>query len=156
MRRIILMRHAKAEGHGAKPDFERTLEPRGITDAARVGEAMVVAGFVPDRILCSAARRTRDTLSAILPVLRGACTVELRPDLYDAGTRELRDAVRRADGQCVLLIGHNPSVHTLALAFAAGAAEAAPIASSYPTSTAAVFTRGFGLDTVQFETILAP
>lgn len=154
-RRLIIMRHAKAEGHGEKPDFERELVQRGWDDAAAVGEQMIEHRYAPDRILVSTSRRTRDTLSAVMPILAGNCTIELRDALYDADVADLRDAVRTVAGQTVLVIGHNPAVHQLALYFA-GSAAPAPLNSGFPTSTAAVFSFGFAIDTMRFERLISP
>jgi phosphohistidine phosphatase len=155
-RRIMIMRHAKAERGEGKADFDRMLEPRGFADADRVAHAFTEAGLRPDRVLCSASRRTRDTLAAVLPHLSADCTVELRGDLYEAETPELQDAVRLAAGSCILVIGHNPATHGVASAFAAGGPGAAVLARGFPTSTCAVFTMGFGLDTVRFERLFSP
>ncbi|MEM0907463.1 MAG: histidine phosphatase family protein [Pseudomonadota bacterium] len=154
MRHLIIMRHAKAEHGEGKPDFERTLETRGWHEADLVGAKLKRAGLMADAVLCSAARRTRDTFAAVLPHISGDCVVHFRERLYDAEVSDLREAMRRAEGQCVLLIGHNPSVHGLALAFAG--TESRHIGSSFPTSTAAVFSMGFAVDTVKFQELIKP
>ncbi|WP_108658476.1 SixA phosphatase family protein [Acuticoccus kandeliae] len=156
MRHLVIMRHAKAEHGYDKPDFERMLEPRGIADADSVGGKLAALDLVPDTVLCSASRRTRDTLAAVLPHIGRDCVVHLRRSLYDAEVADLRDAVRTARGQCILLIGHNPSVHGLALAFAGSNPEAAELQTGFPTSHAAVFSMGFAVDTVKFERVVTP
>ena len=154
MRHLIIMRHGKAERGEGKPDFDRALEPRGWDEAGSVAEQLVLDGLMPDMVLCSAARRTRDTLCAVLPHIGRDCVVNLRTSLYSAETAELKEAMRTAPGQCVILIGHNPFVHALALAFAGEDQRA--IGPSFPTSTAAVFSMGFALDTVRFEKLVHP
>lgn len=155
-RRFIVMRHAKAEGHGRKPDFDRELTISGIEDARSVAAQFTEFGIVPDHVLCSASRRTRDTLAAVLACIPGDCTIALRQSLYEAEPPQLRDSLRTAPGQCVLLVGHNPSVHTLAVSLAGGEAAQHGFASSFPTSTAAVFTVGFAIDTARFERLIVP
>lgn len=154
-RRLVIMRHAKAEGHD-KPDFERELIQRGWQDAASVGEKLVAQRIVPDRLLVSTSRRTRDTLAALLPMLSSDAVIELRDSLYEADVNDLRDAVRTAAGHTILLIGHNPSVHQLAFSFAGAEASAAGLGEGFPTSTAAVFSFGFAIDTIRFETLITP
>jgi len=154
MRHFIIMRHGKAEAGDGKPDYDRVMEPRGWQEADAVGARLAAAGLVADTVLCSGARRTRDTFAAVLPHIRTDCTVHLRERLYEADVVELREAMRRAEGQRVLLIGHNPSVHGLALAFAGP--DAAAVGTSFPTSTAAVFSVGFGLDTLRFQELVSP
>lgn len=156
-RRLIIMRHAKAEGHGEKPDFDRELIARGVQDASRVAAQLCAQRLMPDRVLVSTSRRTRDTLCAVLPVLAFDCVIELRDALYEADAPDLRDAVRTAGGHTILLIGHNPSVHQLAVAFAGPEAAAeAGILAGFPTSTAAVFSFGFAIDTIRFQEVLRP
>lgn len=154
MRNLIIMRHGKAERGENKPDFDRGLEARGREEAASVAEQLAAAGLAPDMVLCSAARRTRETLAAVLPSIPGDCVVQLRTSLYGAETADLKEAMRTAAGQKVLLIGHNPSVHALAIAFAGP--QAGEIGHGFPTSTAAVFSMGFALDTVKFERLVLP
>lgn len=156
MRTLVIMRHAKAERGEGKPDFERTLEPRGIGEAGVVGARLKELGLVPDQVLCSAARRTRDTLAALLPHMGADCTVELRRALYDAEVADLREAVRKAPGACVLLLGHNPSVHGLAQLLATGSPDASALDGGFPTSCAAVFSVGFALDSARFERLINP
>ncbi|MCF3933533.1 histidine phosphatase family protein [Acuticoccus sp. M5D2P5] len=156
MRHIVIMRHAKAERGEGKPDFERMLETRGVNDAELVGRQLAEAGLVPDVVLCSAARRTRDTFAAMLGHFGGDCLVHVRRNLYEAEIAELREAVRDTRGECVLLVGHNPSVHGLALEFAGADPAAAPLKGGFPTASAAVFTMGFGLDTAKFDRLVTP
>ncbi|MEM7695742.1 MAG: histidine phosphatase family protein [Pseudomonadota bacterium] len=154
MRHLIIMRHGKAERGEGKADFDRTIEPRGTRESFHVAEQMATAGLSPDTILCSAARRTRDTLAAVLPHVRGDCEIHLIERLYDADVADLREAMRKASGQTVLLIGHNPSVHGLSLMFAGG--DAGEVGDSFPTATAAAFSMGFAVDTVRFERLFVP
>jgi len=61
-RRLIVMRHAKAGELPGGPDFERALEgARGRSDSAAAGEWLLSRGYQPDAVICSAARRTRQT-----------------------------------------------------------------------------------------------
>lgn len=154
-RRLVIMRHAKTEGHGYKPDFERELIQRGWDDTAAVAEQMVAHRIAPDRVLVSTSRRTRDTLAGLLPILAGNCTIDLRDALYEADTPDLRDAVRTASGQTVMLIGHNPAVHQLALSLA-GDDGPPELENGFPTATVAVFSLGFAIDTVRFERLISP
>ena len=63
MMRLLLLRHAKSSWDvSGQPDFERTLAPRGRRAAQMIGEHLATHRLMPDRILCSSARRTRETL----------------------------------------------------------------------------------------------
>ncbi len=71
MSRLLLLRHAKSDwGEAGLQDFDRPLAPRGQRAAADMAKAISAAGMLPDRILCSPARRTRETLAALRPYLK--------------------------------------------------------------------------------------
>ena len=63
---LIIMRHAKAEPFGDKGDVERELTEKGLKQAKAVGKGVEALGLVPDRISCSSATRTRQTLDRML------------------------------------------------------------------------------------------
>lgn len=145
MDRLILMRHGKAEPHAASGgDFERALAPRGQNDAALMGRVLAEAGLSPDLALISSARRTRETWEAAAPAFPKARS-ETRRDLYHAETQDVLAAIRDAapDKGTVMVVGHNPGLHELALRMALGgpldAAKLAQLRGKFPTSTAAVF-----------------
>jgi len=143
MDRLILMRHGKAER--AAPggeDFDRPLALRGQTDAALVARELAAQGLSPDLALVSEAQRTRHTWEAMARTLSGAA-VEDRRDLYLASAREIWTAVKEADGT-VMVVGHNPGLHELALRLLADASaspsQGARLMGGFPTATAAIFT----------------
>ena len=64
--RLLLLRHAKAEKGGpGVDDRDRALNPRGRTDAARIGAYMAHHGLLPGGALVSPARRTRETFERL-------------------------------------------------------------------------------------------
>lgn len=145
MDRLILMRHGKAEPHAASGgDFERALAPRGRNDSALMGKVLARAGLSPDLALVSSARRTRETWEAAAPAFPRARS-ELRRDLYHAEAQEVLSAIREEapDGATVMVVGHNPGLHELALRLALGGpaepAKLAQLRGKFPTATVAVF-----------------
>jgi phosphohistidine phosphatase len=145
VRRLIIMRHAKADRSSASGgDFDRPLSDRGRADALLVGRALQAAGLIPDLALVSSALRTRQTweeLSKAFPDTRLA----LNSTLYNAEEPQLRRAVADEDDACevLLLIAHNPGVHTLAARLLneanASGAVLDKVEQSFPPSTAVVF-----------------
>ena len=121
MRELILLRHAHAETAGAsQPDLDRALSRQGLAEAEAAGRWLKEHGYLPDRVLVSPARRTRETLEEVLRTLG---YVEQRQDqrIYDAtpGTLmqvvdELRDISR------VMLVGHNPGLEQMAALLSSG------------------------------------
>ena len=145
MRRLILLRHAKAEPRAAgEDDFDRALAPRGREDAVIVAQALAADGLAPDLALVSPARRTTETwISAreAFPPIR----TELAPDLYDAVPEAIRAAIDAAADSCdtMIVVGHNPGMHEVAVELlidaSASAAEIERVDARFPTSTAAVY-----------------
>ena len=60
-RRLVLLRHAKSDWPDDVPDHERPLARRGRRDAPAAGRWLRKSGYVPDLVLCSTARRARET-----------------------------------------------------------------------------------------------
>ncbi|BBK31287.1 phosphohistidine phosphatase [Stella humosa] len=144
-RTLLLLRHAKAAAASAgMDDFDRPLAPRG-RDAAQA-LAGVLAGMAlpsPVVILCSAARRTQETLEQLRPGLPPSADLRIERALYLASPERLLGAIRAvpAAAGSVLVIGHNPGLHELALAVAgSGAAvDRERLASRFPTAALAGF-----------------
>ncbi|MGO9357232.1 MAG: SixA phosphatase family protein [Xanthobacteraceae bacterium] len=139
MRRLILMRHAKAAKHGPTgKDRDRPLEERGRGDARDIGAYLRRQAMLPDLALVSTAVRTRETwdcLSADWP----AVAVEHHDALYGADPAELLAAVRATtvqDPHRLLVLAHNPGLHEFALALVASASGAAgaELADHLPTA----------------------
>jgi phosphohistidine phosphatase len=146
MDRLILMRHGKAEQHAATGgDFERALAPRGQGDAALMGQVLAKAGLSPDVVLVSSARRTRETWEAASPAFPAA-QAQVRRDLYHAEAQDVLAAIRDAApaSGAVMVVGHNPGLHELALRMAMGGpadpALLARLRGKFPTATVAAFS----------------
>ncbi|GAA3247712.1 SixA phosphatase family protein [Nonomuraea helvata] len=118
MRTLIVLRHAKADHILGLADRERPLTGRGERDAKRAGDEIRAAGLAPDVVLCSPAVRTRRTAEIAFPEVE----ISYERDIYEAYPEDLFEVVRRADPELgtVVLCGHNPGVHELALALAGG------------------------------------
>jgi len=145
MVRIILFRHAKAaEAEPGQADLARPLTGEGLRDALATGDALAAAGYFPDVILCSPARRTRQTLVAALPrLIEGMAedaATRLVPRLYGGGDYAAIAREEGEDAESLMLIGHNPSIHQTARALAGDgdSRRLAEIAAKFPTSAAAV------------------
>jgi phosphohistidine phosphatase len=117
MPRLLLLRHAKAAaGSSGAPDFDRPLTAQGRRSATLVGEHIAKHRLEPDRILCSASRRTRETLAALLPHLSGDADIRIARSLYEPIAGHYCDIIGRfgLTAQTLLLIGHNPGMQDTA------------------------------------------
>jgi phosphohistidine phosphatase len=120
MKRLILTRHAKSNWDDPlMPDHERPLNDRGKAAAADLGQWLATRGYVPDQVLCSDALRTRKTWSGLAPALPGTPILELKPALYHAGPDVMLAVLRHAEGDTVMMIGHNPGIADFAARIAA-------------------------------------
>ena len=111
MKRLILTRHAKSSWDDPMtPDHDRPLNDRGKAAAADLGQWLASRGYVPGKVLCSDAVRTRQTWSGIAPALPATPLMELKPALYHAGVDVMLAVLRHAQADVVMMIGHNPGI----------------------------------------------
>lgn len=143
---LLVLRHAKAVHEEGLRDEDRPLTGRGRRDAAAAGEWLRQAGLVPQRVLCSPARRTRETweqASAGFAAPAGAIEVDFDRRLYGAGAGGLLSIIREVPASVspLLLVGHNPAVHQLV-------SDLTGECDSFPTAALAVIgLPGSWLDT---------
>lgn len=142
MKRLLLLRHAKSSWAApGTDDHERPLNKRGEKSAERIGAWLREHRVTPGLVLCSTARRTRQTLDGLMPFHGATPPIELLPSLYLAGPPTILQAIREASDQAtsILVIGHNPGFEQIASALArAGEPEAmARLAVKYPTGALA-------------------
>ncbi len=135
MRRLMLLRHAKTENDAPSgQDQDRRLDDRGRLDAAAVGGWIGRHPPLPDTVLVSTAVRTLQTWEIAREAMRDAAKdlapqpqVEFLPELYGADPAKLLQIIRMAeatDPRRLMVLGHNPGMHELALALA-GSGDAA-------------------------------
>jgi phosphohistidine phosphatase len=121
MRKLILLRHAHAESATpGQSDRDRPLSREGLAEAEAAGRWLKDHGHVPDRILCSPAARTLQTLEQVLLAL-GYIEQRTEPRIYEAtpGTL-LQVADEHRDCRSLLLVGHNPGLEQTAALLASG------------------------------------
>ncbi len=148
MRRLMLLRHAKTEHDGPTGrDQDRRLDQRGKKDAAEIGGWIGRHPPFPELVLVSPAVRAKQTWDLAWEAMKDHAPepqVELVPELYAADPSDLLQAVRHAsvsDPKRLMLVGHNPGMHEMALMLA-GSGDAAArkaLADNLPTSGLAVF-----------------
>jgi phosphohistidine phosphatase len=148
MRRLMLLRHAKTENDAPSGrDQDRRLDNRGRSDAAEIGGWIGRHPPFPDVVLVSHAIRAHQTWEVAWEAMKDLVPeplVELIPELYGADPSQLLQIIREAsaaDPKTLMLVGHNPGMHELALALA-GSGDATgrkALADNLPTSGLAVF-----------------
>ena len=143
MRTLYLLRHAKSSWDDQTvADHERPLAPRGRRAARALGEHMRQQGYIPARVLCSSAARTRETWDIIAPRLGAVVPVEYAATLYDASPHSLLAVSRGVDESTpsLLIVGHNPAMAELALGFSADGSskDAERMRQKFPSGALAV------------------
>jgi len=118
MKRLYILRHAKAASPENTQDFDRPLAQQGLEDAAALGKLIAKQSYMPDNVLCSTAKRTRETLDAF--ALPASTKIAHHEKMYDASAADLLEIIQSTDdsAQSILLVGHNPAIHELALRLA--------------------------------------
>ncbi len=152
-RRLVLLRHAKSAWPDDVADPDRPLAPRGRRDAPGAGRWLRKAGFVPDMVLCSTARRARETWELAEGKLGAHPRTTFEERVYGATGAQLLELVQQTPGEVstLLIVGHDPAVQVLTLELAGppqGDAEAEALArvrAKYPTAAIAAlaFTAGW-------------
>ncbi|MDH6545690.1 histidine phosphatase family protein [Streptomyces sp. SPB4] len=116
--RLLLVRHAKAVPKHVAEDFERSLSDRGRADAPATGRWLAASGFELHLVLCSPARRTRETWELIATVLPDVPPAVYDGRLYNAAPAMLATvlAEQGAGLSQVMVVGHGheTGIHELA------------------------------------------
>lgn len=115
MRRLLLLRHAETAAPPGVDDRHRPLTQKGANDALELGRVMKERGYVPDFTICSPARRTQQTWRKLQDSFGMVETVSPE-SAYFTTTGQLYELIKQVNPNrlCVLLVSHNPSIHTLA------------------------------------------
>lgn len=153
-RTLVLLRHAKSAWPDV-PDHERPLARRGQRDAPVIGRWLRAAGYLPDQVLCSTARRARETWQLAQAVLGATPPASFDDGVYQGSAPQLLDLIRGANpaARTLLVVGHDPAMPELALTLAATTSTAHPavvsdaappdmldrIRAKFPTAAIAVF-----------------
>lgn len=140
MRTLYLLRHAKSSWDDPTlADHDRPLAPRGSRATPHVADHMRQAGIVPDVVLCSSARRTRETLDLLGDAIPADCDVHIEAELYETTADALLDRLRALPdrAQRAMLIGHNPALQQLALQIAGAGAPLGQMSRKFPTAALA-------------------
>ena len=145
MKSLYLLRHAKSSwSNPSVDDFDRSLNTRGRRACGLVEAYMTRQGIVPDLVLCSAARRARETVEGIAGALDASAPVVFDEALYMATAERLLARVHSVgdDVGAMMMVGHNPSLEDFAGVLVGGSDRAAGcrMKKKYPTAALAIFT----------------
>jgi phosphohistidine phosphatase len=147
MRRLLLLRHAKTErAESGERDRDRKLTARGRADTPIIGAYLARHGLVPDLVLVSPVTRAEETWALVAPAFAQAPRVVKDERIYNAGPEKLIGIIRETrDAHTLLVVGHNPGLHDLAVRLiASGDVEARKrVNEKLPTSGLVVIDLAF-------------
>jgi phosphohistidine phosphatase len=143
MKTLHLLRHAKSSWNDPDlDDHDRPLSKRGRETARAIAAYLRRVKIAPDLVICSTAVRARQTLDPINKAIKPPKVI-LEREIYEVAQEKIWKHLWKLpeSADCVLLIGHNPGLHDLALALAdAGSAELVPPrGGKFPTGALASF-----------------
>ncbi|MCW9024134.1 MAG: histidine phosphatase family protein [Gammaproteobacteria bacterium] len=119
MKTLTLIRHAKSDwGNPGLSDFERPLNARGVRDAPGIGRALLESGKEIDRLLCSTAKRARETLGLLQSTLKlDESCIQYLDGLYGASSFELVEIIESVPDitGSLAIVAHNPGLEMLAI-----------------------------------------
>lgn len=139
-RHLWLLRHAKSSWDDpALDDVDRPLAERGIRAANAMAAYLAASDVRPQYVLCSSGLRARQTLAAVLPALGTSVDVHVCPDVYTFDAEVLLHEVQdlEDDLSSVMLVGHNPALHELALMLCGRGDALERLRAKLPTGTLA-------------------
>ena len=107
---LWLVRHAKTEGHGEKPDHLRELTSRGQRDCRMMGEMLGEFSDRPTVYISSTAVRALQTSQSLAEITGGNLVEE--ETLYSASVGMVVEIVEEASAELhsIALVGHNPTI----------------------------------------------
>ncbi len=115
---LTLLRHAKSSWDNLDlSDYERPLNKRGKRSAPKIGAYMATHKITPDLILCSAAKRTRETLKLLIKPAKLSAEIRFLDELYLIPEKQLLKLLQEIPKHYkhICIIGHNPGLHDLCL-----------------------------------------
>ncbi|MBB6128865.1 SixA phosphatase family protein [Mucilaginibacter lappiensis] len=114
MKKLILIRHAKATHESGYADFDRPLKQSGMQDALMMAEVLKDRSIVPEIVVTSPALRTLTTAQIFTEHL------QLQPSqtnikIYEASESALVNVVNNLPNEYgyIGLVGHNPGISQL-------------------------------------------
>lgn len=143
MRRLMLLRHAKSDwSQAGQRAHDRDLSARGRQAAPKLGAYLAAHALIPDCVIVSTARRTRETWKLVASALHARPSPVFDERIYEASPHAILDVIRETPASChsLLVIGHNPGLQALALLLAKEGNQDLldRLAEKFPTAALAV------------------
>jgi phosphohistidine phosphatase len=111
MKKLLLVRHAKAEKDTTGKDFDRPLKYIGMQDAGFMADRIKERSLIPELIITSPAQRAKTTAEIFADHL-GLPEPGTNKAVYEASEKTLLKIINEFPDQCnfIGLVGHNPGI----------------------------------------------
>ena len=142
-RTLYLLRHAKSSWDDPSlRDHDRPLAARGRRASKAIAEHLRRERITPALVLCSSTTRTRQTLQRVAAGFAVEPRIAIEEGLYAASAGDLLARLHEleCDVESVMLVGHDPAIHELAVSLARGGARLDQLREKFPTGALATLT----------------
>lgn len=149
LQRIFLLRHAQAAWPApGESDFDRALDERGRVEASVIAGLVAGRGYIADRVLCSGARRCRETAETVARAFGRDFPIRIASELYHGMTDSYLSAIAgEKDVESLMIVGHNPTIEELLETLVGSDTAWSAISGGYPTAGFAVIDRASDSET---------
>jgi phosphohistidine phosphatase len=161
MKRVVIVRHAKAVPYGYDDDFSRDLlDPRGPRDAKKVSSKLRNYGVSPDLIMASPAKRALRTAEIFASTFEYPLkNIRIENNLYHGiSEHEFANILKNISDEMnvVYVFGHNPTAFYLVKGLVPGFSEDMPTCSSAVINFQTDTWKSAGLGKGTLEFLLSP
>jgi phosphohistidine phosphatase len=134
MKKLIILRHAKAVQDDSLDDIDRYIVEKGKQDIGKIGTFFNSLRIKPEIILCSDALRARQTLELFLDAAGIETKIIYKRTIYENNEGKIIELISNSggDAETLMLVGHLPSVENIVNALSKNRIE------NFSTSTVAV------------------
>ncbi|MES2062188.1 MAG: histidine phosphatase family protein [Bacteroidota bacterium] len=126
MKKLLLIRHAKATHESGYADFERPLTDKGFKQCELMAARLITQGIKPEVVVTSPSLRTLSTAN-VFTQETGLPKAITNKDIYDASERALLKVIYNLpeNHNFIALVGHNPGISQV-LYYLSGAIKEVP------------------------------
>lgn len=114
MKKLFLMRHAKSSWEYADiADHDRPLNEKGISDAYKMANYLLIHKIKPDLIICSPSVRTLSTSKIVIETIQcGYEKLKIEPEIYESNADRILSIIQQTltNINTLMIIGHEPSL----------------------------------------------
>ncbi|MCX8997675.1 histidine phosphatase family protein [Rhizobiaceae bacterium BDR2-2] len=149
LQRIFLLRHAQAAWPApGESDFDRALDDRGRAEASVIAGLIAGKGYLADRVVCSAARRCRETAETVCRAFGRDFPIRIVNELYHGVTDSYLAVIdAETDAATLMIVGHNPTIEELLETLVGSDTAWAVMPGGYPTAGFCVIERNLACET---------